>query len=164
MHEGARSVLTREDGSTDTMEPKRIEAKAEMRANYKEVEKIEPADVTHMLDSLAEGLAREKFRTFLQSIDDAVTKVGNVTTPGKSGVETFFEGLEKRLLDFNDDGSPATTQFLVGSDEAAERLKGIMREIESTPELRRRYEAIMEKKRGEWHDREAARNLAEQGE
>jgi hypothetical protein len=161
MHEGGKHILVREDGSVDEMEPKRVEAVAELRLDVREVEKLEAKEVWKTLDTIAEGLAKEKFKMFLDTIDEAVTKVGNVTTPGTSTLEQFFEATEKRMLDFDDDGRPGKTQLLVGSEKTAQKLQEVMDQIEADPELRRRYEAIIEKKREEWRDREAARNLVE---
>lgn len=161
MHEGNRHVLTREDGSVDEMTPKRMEAAATLEFDMREAEKLEPSQILKLIDTLAEGLAREKINLFVQTMDEAVTKVGNVTDPSKKGVEAFFDAMEKRLLDFDEHGQPGQTQILVFSEESAERVKAIERQIMETPELRRRYEAIIEKKREEWRDREIARNLVE---
>lgn len=161
MHEGSKHVLIREDGSVDEMEPKPIEAMAELPLDLREVEKLEASQVLKVLDTIGEGLAHEKFKVIMETINDAVTKVGNVTTPGTSALEQFFEATEKRMLDFDDDGKPGKVQALVGSEKTAEKLQEAMQQIASDPALRQRYDSIIEKKRQEWHDREAARNLVE---
>jgi hypothetical protein len=161
LHEGGRHLLVREDGSEDQTEMKRIEAAAELPLDLRGVEKLDTDEVWKTIDTVAEGLAREKFKMFLDTIDKAVTKVGNVTTPGTSTLEQLFEAMDKLMLDFDDDGRPGKMQLLVGSEKTAEKLREVMSQIESDPGLRRRYEAIIEKKRAEWRDREAARNLVE---
>jgi metal-dependent amidase/aminoacylase/carboxypeptidase family protein len=161
MHEGRTHVLTREDGSSDEMEPKRVQAGAELRLDFREVEKLEAKDVWKVLDTIAEGLAKEKFQTLLTAIDEAATKVGNVTTLGTSALEQFFEATEKRWIEFDADGNPAPVQFLAGSEATARKLRDAMKQIETDPDLRRQYETIIEKKRQQWRDREAARKLVE---
>lgn len=161
MHEGNRHVLTREDGSVDEMTPKRMEAAATLEFDLRQAEKLGPSQILRLIDTIAEGLAKEKFKVFLQTIDEAVTKVGNVIDTSKKGVDAFFDGMEKCLLDFDENGQPGQPQFLVGSEETAGKIRDILRQIMETPELRRRYEAIIEKKREEWRDREIARNLVE---
>ncbi len=161
MHEGNRHVLTREDGSVDEMTPKRMEAEATLEFDMRKAENLEVSQILKLIDTIAEGLAKEKFKVFLQTMDEAVTKVGNVVDPNKKGVEAFFDGMEKRLLDFDENGQPGPTQFLVGSEETAGKIRDILRQIMETPELRRRYDAIIDKKREEWRDREIARNVVE---
>jgi len=161
LHEGERNVLTREDGSVDDMPPKLMEAEATLEFDMRDAEKLELAQILKLIDKLAEGLAKEKVKLYLQRINEAVTKVGNVTDPSKTGVEAFFDGMEKRLLDFNENGQPAPTQRLVGSEETESKFRDILLQIMETPELRRRYEAIICKKREEWRDREIARNMVE---
>lgn len=161
LHEGTGLLLARESGSTETLEMNHVEALAELPVDLRAVEKLEVASVLRMLDTLADGLARQKFKIFLESISEAAVSVGNVTPPGLSPVEAFFAAVEKRQLDFTADGTPVTTHLLVGSEAAAERLKQTLAEIAATPELESRYRTIINRKREEWRDREAARNLAE---
>jgi hypothetical protein len=161
MQEGWRSILHREDGSTGEMQPKRVEASAALTVDPKRVEELKPAQIIDMLDELGRGLAREKFKLFIQSIDEAVEKVGNVTSPDKKGVEAIFEALEKQWRDFNDDGTPRPTSLLFGSAETRQRVEGLFRQIMESPDLRKRYDSIVEKKREAWRDRETARNLVE---
>ena len=42
-----------------------------------------------MFEELGRGLALEKFKLFIQSIDEAVKQVGNVTSPDKRGIEAL---------------------------------------------------------------------------
>jgi hypothetical protein len=161
MHEGGRYVLTREDGSVEEMTPQLMEAEATLEFDMKEAEKLELPQILNLIDNLAEELARKGFTLFLQRMNEAVTKVGNVSDPSKKGVEAFFDCMEKRRLDFDENGQPEQADFLVGSEEMAEKLRDLLRQIKESPELRRRYEAIIEKKREEWRDREIARNLVE---
>jgi hypothetical protein len=161
MHEGGKHVLVREDGSVDEMEPRRVEAAAELRLDIREIEKLDAKEVSKSLDTIGEGLARGMFKMFLDTIDEAATKVGNVTTPGTSAVAQYFEAMEKRMLNFDDEGQPEKMNVLAGSEKTARKLQEVESQIQSDAELRRRYESIIEKKRQEWRDREAARNLVE---
>ena len=67
---------------------------------------------------------------------------------------------EKIWLDFDEYGR-LKPPAIWGGKTAMEKMAAAIVEIESTPALRRRYEALMEKKREEWRDREIARNLVE---
>jgi hypothetical protein len=160
LQEGARHVLIREDGSKDDTPPKLTEANAHLEFDLREAEKLEFSAILKLLDELAVGMAREKAKLWFQRIDEAVRKVGNVADPAKKGVEMYFDMLEKRLLFFDEYGNLAPTQML-GSEETLEKVRAIEREIQETPELRRRYEAMIDRKREEYRDREIARNLVE---
>jgi hypothetical protein len=161
MHEGMRHILTREDGSVGEMNAKTMEATATLEFDFRHAEKLEPSQVLNLIDSLAKGLAEEKFKLFLQTIDEGVKKVGNVVDPNKKGVEAFLDATEKRMLDFDEFGVPETPHLLADSAETEAMLSEIIRQVMERPELRHRYDSIIEKKREEWRDREIARNLVE---
>jgi len=161
LHEGGKLILVREDGSMSETPMKRVEATVELEVDVRQLEELDAKDVGKMLDSMGEKLAAKKGRTFIDCIDAGVRSVGNVTDPSKSTLEQFFEGLEKVQLEFDDRGNPPEMQYVVGSEETAQKIEEIISQIESNPTLRRRREDIIQKKKEEWRDREAARNLVE---
>jgi hypothetical protein len=74
-------------------------------------------------------------------------------------VEGVFKSLERILLDFDDQGKPIMPTMLSGSQELAAELSEALHQIETTPDLRRRFEAVIDRKREEWRARESSRNL-----
>ena len=69
--------------------------------------------------------------------------------------------IEKRQIDFDKEGRPILGQLVVGGMETAERIQATMVRMDSTPELRQRMESLIEQKRREFLDREAARKLVD---
>jgi len=161
LHEGARCALTRDDGSSEVIEMKHLRASAEAEYDVREIDKLDPDKITHILDTLGKRMASEQVKLFFQRVDEAVNEVGNVADSSKPFIEQFLEMMEKADMGFEPDGTPSPRQLVVGSPEAARRASDQMREIEADPTLKRRYTDIVECKRQEWRDREAARNLVE---
>ena len=161
LHEGARCVLTRDDGSSEVIEMKRLRASAEVEHDIREIDKLDPDKITQILDTLGERMASEQAKFFFQRMDEAVNEVGNVADSSKPFIEQLLEMMEKTEMDFHPDGTPSPRHLVVGSPEAAKRALDQMQDIEADPVLRQRYIDILERKRQEWRDREVGRNLAE---
>lgn len=161
LHEGARCALTRDDGSSEVIEMKHLRASAEVEHDVREIDKLDPDKITHILDTLGERMASEQVKLFFQRVDEAVSEVGNVADSSKPFIEQFLEMMEKTDMAFEPDGTPSPRQMVFGSPEAAKRVWDQVQGIEADPVLRRRYNDILERKRQEWRDREAARNLVE---
>ena len=159
IHEGERNILYRDDGSMDDKLPRRIEGRGELTYDHSHPEKLQPEQINAFLDKMAENLAEERIKGFFECLDKAVTEVGNVSH--KKGVEGIFDMIEKIQMDFDQHDKPIMPTMMVGSNESASKVGGILREIMESPDLRRRYETLIDKKRDEWRDREIARNLGE---
>lgn len=161
LHEGDKILLIRDDGSQEEICPKPVEFTVSRQWDVREIDKITPDEIIGVFDSVGEGMANERGKLFMQSIDEAVTKIGNVVTGDKSLIERLFESIEKITMEFNDDGNPIMLSFVAGSQETVDKLQRAQDEIQSTPELLQRWNKLLEKKRSEWNDREAARNLVD---
>ena len=161
LQEGARCLLTRDDGSSEVIEMKHLRASAEVQHDIREIEELDPNKITQILDTLGERMASEQVKLFLQRVDEAVREVGNIADSSKPFVEQFLEMMEKTDMEFESDGNPSPRQMVFGSPEAATRAWNQVQRIDTDPELRERYTNILERKRHEWRDRETARNLVE---
>lgn len=158
-HEGTLNVLRREDGAIKQSESERIEANALLHYDYKHPERLTLEKVIDFIDQLAEKLAENKFRLFIRTINEAVEEVGNVVDAARNRVEAFFEMIEKRQLEFDENNNPIHPQLLAGSQAVVDRFHATLEEIGNSPQLRKRMEAIFDKKWMEWRDRETARYL-----
>jgi hypothetical protein len=138
-----------------------VERNASLEYNARHPEKLTRSQVDEFLDTLAAKMAEEKIRRFLGVVEETAKEVGNVTDPSKKGVEAYLEAVEKVQMDFDEYGNPQLPQLVVGSEETAKRLQEIRRQVMETPELRQRYNTIIDKKQDEWRDREITRNLVE---
>jgi hypothetical protein len=76
----------------------------------------------------------------------------------KFDAQVVIEMLEKMQIDFYPDGTPHEI-FLDGPVFTPERMAAVDKEFESNPELKRKFDEMMEKKKEEWRAREADRKL-----
>jgi gamma-glutamyltranspeptidase len=65
-----------------------------------------------------------------------------------------MEGME---INFNEDGTHKLSLYT--GTEGSKIITEVLKEINNTPELKKRMEEIIDKKRIEWNDRESSRRL-----
>lgn len=156
--EGRRVVTIRPDGRNDETELKAASAETSIR--FDEVPHLSFQDRLARLDEAAREMARQINEHAFGQINEAVERVGNVVDGGGKPLspEVFLETIEKIHLDFNADGSPSqlTVVIPLGMEQ---RAKETMEKLQQDPEYSKRYQDIIDKKRLEWRDREAARKL-----
>jgi hypothetical protein len=160
-HEGDRSFIQREDGSEAEIEMNTIAVDHVMKTLSGNVEDVDIAELGSSLIEVGRKMGREQGRVFLRAIETAVAEVGNVIGPSPDPIEQIFTMIKKRMFDFDAEGKPLWGQVLVGNVETAERFKRTMSTILTTKELNQRYELLIEEKRREFIDREAARKLVD---
>ena len=66
--------------------------------------------------------------------------------------------LEKVQIDFDEKDNPIKPGFFVDPN-TGQKILEILKTIEDTPELLKKHDEIIEKKRIEYHDRESHRKL-----
>ena len=156
--EGNKTIIIREDGSTEEMKPKA--ATAELQVNLSEFEKMNHEAVLNKINGVAEELAGQQATSFYEEIGKIAEEVGNVVdADGKPfSMDLFFEGLEKIDIDFDEAGDPSGLMCPV-SPELFPSIAKIVEQAKDDPEMNKRYDAIMERKREEWRARESNRKL-----
>lgn len=156
--EGRRVVTIRPDGHIDETELKAASAETSIR--FDEVPHLTFQDRLLKLDEAARQMAEQISEHAFHQINEAVERVGNVVQGGGKPLspEVYLEVIEKIQLDFDSDGSPNTLTVVIPPG-MEQRAKQTIEELQQNPEYNKRYQAVIEKKRMEWHDREAARKL-----
>jgi hypothetical protein len=161
MHEGASDQLEREDGSTSEMTPKHVRTTGFIPADSGDIEKLDVEKILKGLHEVGQRMAEAKVRMILEAIEEATKKAGTQIGPHDDPAEQIFEMIEKRRIDFDKQGRPILGQFAFGDKETSEGFQATMARISSTPDLRSRMESLIEQKRGEFLDREAARKVVD---
>jgi hypothetical protein len=158
IHEGRTNAIIREDGERD--ETAMNEASAELEIKKSEIPSMTMEEMLKRFDSVAQRLAAQQAKRMFEAIDKGVTKVGNVidNRGQEFSPETLFKAFETIQIDFDSEGRPKMPQFISGADLHQSAVKA-GKEIEETPELKRRWDRIMARKREEWRAREASREL-----
>ncbi len=158
VHEGRRDRIVREDGTENEMDFKRIQAKMEIHRD--ELPTLTPFQLAERYKELAQKVAREQMKVLLETVNQACEDSGQ-TVDGRGkpfSMELWLETLEKMELPFGEDGEPKELFCLI-HPKMADRVKAEVERLEREPELKRRYEELKARKRRQWLDREAAREL-----
>jgi hypothetical protein len=158
LYEGDGMLLVRADGSRDDSDFRRLEEK--LSIGLDEIGTMTMADLEAKVDAMGESIARQKAAATIEELDRAVAAVGNVfdARGKKLTAEAVLDMIESMWLDCDDGGElnmPSLWMHPVHHEDAVRELERLERE----PALRERFEALKEKKREEWRDREARRVL-----
>ncbi len=156
--EGRRVVTVRPDGHLDETLLK--EASAETTIRFDEVPHLSFQDRLTKLDEAARDMARQISEHAFGQINEAVERVGNVVDGGGKPLspELYLEVIEKIHLDFDANGHPSQLTLVIPPG-MEQRAKEVAEMLDHDPEYRRRYRELIDKKRMQWRDREAARKL-----
>jgi hypothetical protein len=156
--EGRRNVIVRPDGSED--ETKMREISAETRFAADDMRELHLPKLLEKLDAMVQEMAATQARHFYETMSEGVQKVGNTVDGGgqRFTAELFLQAMEKILIDFNADGSPEMPTVHISPNQTDD-VKRMIERFESEPDLKKRFDTIMTKKREEWRAREADRKL-----
>lgn len=161
LHEGSVSHIYRDDGTHSVVEMQHIEASAQLEHDSRQIETLDVNDIFKVLEELADGMALKQHKILIDCLDEACEESGNVVDGKKPFVEQIFEGMEMQYMSFDDDGQLSEDHTFYGGSKAVEQYNTFLQQLDSDAPLRQRYNSLMERKRQEWRDREATRNLGE---
>ena len=156
--EGNKTVINRDDGSVSEIESEEFSVMLKFEMN--EVETMTHEKVLEKIDQMAKELAEKQAKFFYKKIDEYAQEAGNVVSAeGETiSIDHFFEVLEKVSRDFDSTGKPDEIVF-TASPELFPSIAKVIEEAKSDPEMDKRFNTIMERKREEWRVRENNRKL-----
>lgn len=156
-HEGNRWQIEQTDGSISEFEYNAVQG--EFSVSGDEAPTLTPEKIIEKLDTIADQMAsqmtREMFATFAKAADEAgnsINAAGQTLTK-----DMFLEMISRIDIDFDKDGKPIMPTVFVppGFD------KSVLDEWNNDPDLGKKHEEIMNRKRDEWNEREACRKLVD---
>ena len=158
LFEGSKTVINRDDGSVSEIESKEFSVMLKIEMN--EVETMTHEKVLETIEHLAKEMAEKQAKLFYEKIGESAEEVGNVVSDdGETfSMDLFFEVLEKVSRDFDSTGKPDEI-VCVADPELFPSIAKVIEEAKSDPEMAKRFDAIMERKREEWRARESRRKL-----
>lgn len=158
IHEGARMRILRADGTVEESNLK--ESKAEMTIKIEEIPTLTIKDRMERLDGMAEDMARQISEHLFGTLNETLEKAGQVVdAKGKPfDAEAFLGAIAAVNLEFDASGQHRDLQLVI-PPAMAERVQAVFNQIDTDPALKRRHEELIDRKFGEWRDREAARKL-----
>lgn len=156
--EGNKTVVIREDGSSE--ERNLEEITAELQVKFEEVEEMPHEMVINKINGVTEEMVGKIKRSFYEQIEKSAGEVDNVVSAdGKPfSMDLFFELLEKIDIDFDEAGNPSGLAFVAGP-KLYPTVAKVIAQAKTDPENDRRYKTIIERKREEWRAREGNRKL-----
>ena len=158
IQEGRRSSLHRDDGSSQDIEMKSIHVSEPLNVDYRTLEELDVADIIRFFDRVAMALADAKGKHSWRSYPASWRRSGT-SKPSKNPITRSCSWPRK-------DGNRFRRQPALDASFACNPIDGPLiqeglKHIFETPELKRRYRAIIDQKRERHRDREAARKLVE---
>lgn len=110
-------------------------------------------------DEMILDMVRKQTGFALERLSEDIPKSQSVDAKGKKlDAELILQMLETIQLDFYPDGRPHELH-VVGGLFSPERLKAVDEEFQNNPELQKRHNELIARKREEWRAREASRKL-----
>ena len=158
LFEGSKTVINRDDGSVSEIESEEFSVMLKIEMN--EVETMTHEKVLEKIHHIAKEMAKKQAELFYEKISESAEEVGNVVSAeGETiSIDHFFEVLEKVSQDFDNTGKPDEIKCAV-NPELFPSIAKVIEEAKSDPEMDKRFNAIMERKREEWRVRESNRKL-----
>ena len=156
-HEGNRWRIERSDGSLSETEYDAVQG--EFSVSLDEAPTLTPEKIVAKLDIAADQMASKMAKGIFATLAQAANEAGNsINAKGQSLTkEMFLELISRIQIDFDKDGKPIMPTMIVppGFD------RSILDEWSKDPEMRKKHDEIMIKKREEWNEREACRKLVD---
>jgi len=161
MHfEGNRMETKTMDGGIDAEGYKEITG--EIKINKDEIIEKGPLAFIQNIQQTAEEIKKQKAEMLLKKVSEISAKVGtSVDAKGEPlTFDVFMKVLDKLWIDFDENGNPHMSTLVI-SPKMAEKMKERIIQWEKDPECKKRYDALMDRKRKEWNDRESHRKLVD---
>lgn len=157
LHEGRAMKITRADQSESTSGLEKLSAYLEIK--FDEIENLTLQKAIEKHDAMIADIVRKQTHFIRERISSEIPESQTLDAKGrKFDAQVVIDMLEKMQFAFYPDGTPHEI-YLDGPLFTTERMAAVDKEFESNPELKRKFDELMEKKKEEWRDRETDRKL-----
>lgn len=157
LHEGRGMKVTRADKSESNTETQQLSS--EMQIKFDEIPDLTLEKAVAKYDEMILDMVRKQTGFALQRLSEDIPASQSVDAKGKKlDAEIILEMLETIQLEFYPDGRPHELH-VIGGLFSPERLKAVDEQFQNSPELQKRHNELIERKREEWRAREASRKL-----
>jgi hypothetical protein len=154
LHEGRTMRIVRSDKSES--ESGLVQMSSGIEFKVDELEELTLDKVVAKIDAMVVDMVRQQVSFVRERLSSELPESQSVDGKGKKlDGELILQALDRMQMEFYPDGTPHKI-FL---DAPPELIASAMQEIENSPELKKRHEQLIEKKREEWRAREADRKL-----
>jgi phenylalanine-4-hydroxylase len=157
LHEGRAMKITRADRSESTSSMEELSVHLEIK--FDEIESLTLQKAIEKHDAMIADMVQKQTHFVRERLSSEIPESQTLNAKGrKFDAQVVIEMLEKMQIDFYPDGTPHEI-FVDSPLFTPERMAAVDKEFESNPELKRKFDEMMEKKKEEWRAREADRKL-----
>lgn len=159
-HEGDKGRYQTVDGQTREQDYQAMSAETVFTVEDVTDPTLQP--IVSKFKQMGSEAASQMAQYSFKQIGEAIDSVGNtVDAGGKLTPDSFLRVIEKIQIDFDEDtGLPKMPTMFIHPNQA-ESVRKMIQEAEADPENKKRFDALMLKKKEEWRDREAIRKLVD---
>lgn len=156
--EGRAFATTTDTGKRIESSMKEISGKIAIK--FSDVQSGNPQLIRQHLDNMAKDIADGQTKGLFETLNKTCEETGQtVDFKGQQlSPEVFLKSLESIFIEFDDEGKAHDLMFII-SPRLAERTREMLKELESDPKWKQQHDELINRKRMEWHDREASRKL-----
>ena len=157
LHEGRAMKITRADRSESTSGMEQLSVLLDIKHDEIENLTLQKAIAKH--DAMIVEMVQKQTDFIRERMSSEIPESQSLDGKGrKFDAQVLIELLEKMQIDFYPDGTPHELH-VDGPLFTPESLAAVDKEFENNPELKRKFDEMMEKKKEEWRAREADRKL-----
>jgi hypothetical protein len=157
LHEGRGMKVVRADQSESNSQTEQFTSAMEIK--FAEIPDLTFDKSIAKFDEMVIDMVRKQTGFALERLSEDIPATQTVDAKGKKlDAEIILEMFETIQLEFYPDGRPQELQ-VVGGLFTPDRMKAVDEEFQKNPELQKRYDDLISKKREEWRAREADRKL-----
>jgi hypothetical protein len=156
-HDGRAMKVVRDDQSESKSDMQRLST--ELHIKLDEIEGLTLNNVIQKFDVMIADMVSKQANLVRERIGSEMPESQTIDAKGrKLDAELVLEMKEKMQIQFNPDGTQQEI-FFDGHLFTPEAIAAVKQEFQNSPELQKRHEDLMTKKREEWRAREADRKL-----
>lgn len=157
IHEG-RKIGGEDHGDADEL--RRFEH--EFTVSHTDLEERGTEAIRDVVRDLHEAMVKDRSQALFSEVNKAVEATGNsVEAAGQPfSAELWIEALEKMEFSFGQDGE-WKMPTVVAHPSKTEHIAKELRRLDEDAVLAKRLTALIERKKGEWRDRETGRRLVD---
>jgi hypothetical protein len=156
-HEGRAMKVVRDDRSESQSDMQQLSTQLEIKVE--EIEDLTLDRVIQKYDLMIFDMVSKQANFVRGRMSSEIPESQSLNARGrKLSAELILEMKDKIQMAFNPDGTPQEI-FLDGPLFTPEAIAAVEREFQDSPELQKRHEDLIARKREEWRAREADRKL-----
>lgn len=156
-HEGRAMKVVRDDQSESKSDMQQLSTQLEIKLDEIEDLTLDKAIQKH--DVMILDMVSKQANFIRERMSSEIPESQSINAKGgKLNAELILEMKDKMQVAFNPDGTPQEI-FFDGHLFTPDAIAAVEQEFQNSPELQKRHEDLMAKKREEWRAREADRKL-----